>query len=100
MKIEYSIRSWGAKPACDVYFSAVFVALVFFFRFCFCTEEKKPKVKKPKSEFPVYTVQESNAYMPSYDHGASIEEIEEQMDDWLGNRNRAHKKKASSKSLM
>ncbi|KAI6074504.1 DnaJ-like protein subfamily C member 1 [Aix galericulata] len=63
-------------------------------------KEKKPKVKKPKSEFPVYTVQESNAYIPSYDHGASIEEIEEQMDDWLGNRNRAHKKKASSKSLM
>ncbi|XP_035401114.1 dnaJ homolog subfamily C member 1 [Cygnus atratus] len=57
-------------------------------------KEKKPKVKKPKSEFPVYTVQESNAYIPSYDHGASIEEIEEQMDDWLGNRNRAHKKKA------
>ncbi|NXI67463.1 DNJC1 protein, partial [Anseranas semipalmata] len=57
-------------------------------------KEKKPKVKKPKSEFPVYTVLESSAYVPSYDHGASIEEIEEQMDDWLGNRNRAHKKKA------
>ncbi|OXB60090.1 hypothetical protein ASZ78_004100 [Callipepla squamata] len=62
-------------------------------------KEKKPKVKKPKSEFPVYTVLESSAYIPSYDHGTSIEEIEEQMDDWLGNRNRAHKKKASSKSL-
>lgn len=70
----------------------------YFFLFCFCIEEKKPKVKKPKSEFPVYTVLESSAYMPSYDHGASIEEIEEQMDDWLGNRNRTHKKKASSKS--
>ncbi|OXB84669.1 UNVERIFIED_CONTAM: hypothetical protein H355_001146 [Colinus virginianus] len=62
-------------------------------------KEKKPKVKKPKSEFPVYTVLESSAYIPSYDHGTSIEEIEEQMDDWLGNRNRTHKKKASSKSL-
>ncbi|NXJ12752.1 DNJC1 protein, partial [Odontophorus gujanensis] len=62
-------------------------------------KEKKPKVKKPKSEFPVYTVLESSAYVPSYDHGTSIEEIEEQMDDWLGNRNRTHKKKASSKSL-
>ncbi|NXU48601.1 DNJC1 protein, partial [Turnix velox] len=57
-------------------------------------KEKKPKVKKPKSEFPVYTVLESSAYIPSYDHGASIEEIEEQMDDWLGGRNKAQKKKA------
>uniref|UniRef100_A0A8C8BKR7 DnaJ homolog subfamily C member 1 n=1 Tax=Otus sunia TaxID=257818 RepID=A0A8C8BKR7_9STRI len=57
-------------------------------------KEKKPKVKKPKSEFPVYTVLESSAYIPSYDHGASIEEIEEQMDDWLGGRNRTQKKKA------
>ncbi|NXC42752.1 DNJC1 protein, partial [Penelope pileata] len=58
-------------------------------------KEKKPKVKKPKPEFPVYTVLESSAYVPSYDHGASIEDIEEQMDDWLGNRNRTHKKKAN-----
>ncbi|XP_062423698.1 dnaJ homolog subfamily C member 1 [Rhea pennata] len=57
-------------------------------------KEKKSKAKKPKSEFPVYTVLESNAYVPSYDHGASIEEIEEQMDDWLGSRNRTQKKKA------
>ncbi|KFP31750.1 DnaJ subfamily C member 1, partial [Colius striatus] len=57
-------------------------------------EEKKTKVKKSKSEFPVYTVVESSAYIPSYDHGASIEEIEEQMDDWLEGRNRAQKKKA------
>lgn len=84
----------------ELYFSAVLEALLFFFLSCFCIEEKKPKVKKPKSEFPVYTVLESSAYIPSYDHGASIEEIEEQMDDWLGSRNRTHKKKASSKSLM
>ncbi|CAM2105324.1 dnaJ homolog subfamily C member 1 isoform X2 [Caretta caretta] len=57
-------------------------------------KEKKPKVKKPKSEFPIYTASESNAYIPSYDHGASIEEIEEQMDDWLENKNRTYKKKA------
>ncbi|NWI86368.1 DNJC1 protein, partial [Pitta sordida] len=57
-------------------------------------KEKKPKVKKPKLEFPVYMALESSAYIPSYDHGASIEEIEEQMDDWLGGRNRAQKKKA------
>uniref|UniRef100_A0A8C8RUR4 DnaJ homolog subfamily C member 1 n=1 Tax=Pelusios castaneus TaxID=367368 RepID=A0A8C8RUR4_9SAUR len=57
-------------------------------------KEKKPKVKRPKSEFPVYTASESNAYVPSYDHGASIEDIEEQMDDWLENKNRTCKKKA------
>ncbi|NXW84728.1 DNJC1 protein, partial [Alopecoenas beccarii] len=57
-------------------------------------KEKKPKVKKPKPEFPVYTVLKSSAYVPSYDHGASIEEIEEQMDDWLGGRNKTQKKKA------
>ncbi|NXF00541.1 DNJC1 protein, partial [Smithornis capensis] len=57
-------------------------------------KEKKPKVKKPKLEFPVYMALESSAYIPSYDHGASIEEIEEQMDDWLGGRNRTQKKKA------
>ncbi|NXD71904.1 DNJC1 protein, partial [Eolophus roseicapillus] len=57
-------------------------------------KEKKPKVKKPKKKKPVYTVLESSAYIPSYDHGASIEEIEEQMDDWLGGRNRKKKKKA------
>ncbi|XP_017672551.1 PREDICTED: dnaJ homolog subfamily C member 1 [Lepidothrix coronata] len=57
-------------------------------------KEKKPKVKKPKLEFPVYMALESNTYIPSYDHGASIEEIEEQMDDWLGGRNRTQKKKA------
>uniref|UniRef100_A0A8C3JN27 DnaJ heat shock protein family (Hsp40) member C1 n=1 Tax=Calidris pygmaea TaxID=425635 RepID=A0A8C3JN27_9CHAR len=81
------------QPASEFYFSTVLVALLFLL-FHFCIEEKKPKVKKPKSEFPVYTVLESSAYVPSYDHGASIEEIEEQMDDWLGGRNRTQKKKA------
>ncbi|XP_061443120.1 dnaJ homolog subfamily C member 1 isoform X1 [Rhineura floridana] len=57
-------------------------------------KEKKPKVKKPKPEFPVYTVAETNLFIPSYDHGTSIEEIEEQMDDWLEDRNKSLKKKA------
>ncbi|XP_066487294.1 dnaJ homolog subfamily C member 1 isoform X2 [Tiliqua scincoides] len=56
-------------------------------------KEKKPKVKKPKPEFPVYTAAETNAYLPSYDPGTSIEEIEEQMDDWLEERNKSLKKK-------
>ncbi|XP_038611579.1 dnaJ homolog subfamily C member 1 [Tachyglossus aculeatus] len=57
-------------------------------------KEKKPKVKKPKSEFPVHTTLETNAYVPLYDHRTSIEEIEEQMDDWLEDRNKSLKKKA------
>ncbi|XP_054448754.1 dnaJ homolog subfamily C member 1 [Pteronotus mesoamericanus] len=56
-------------------------------------KQKKVKVKKPKPEFPVYAPLES-AYIQSYDHGTSIEEIEEQMDDWLENRNRTQKKQA------
>ncbi|KAF6371636.1 DnaJ heat shock protein family (Hsp40) member C1 [Rhinolophus ferrumequinum] len=56
-------------------------------------KQKKVKVKKPKPEFPVYTPLES-AYIQSYDHGTSIEEIEEQVDDWLENRNRSQKKQA------
>ncbi|XP_042542257.1 dnaJ homolog subfamily C member 1 [Dipodomys spectabilis] len=56
-------------------------------------KQKKVKVKKPKPEFPVYTPLEST-YIHSYDHGTSIEEIEEQMDDWLENRNRTQKKQA------
>ncbi|XP_059260177.1 dnaJ homolog subfamily C member 1 [Mustela nigripes] len=56
-------------------------------------KQKKAKVKKPKPEFPVYTPLES-AYIQSYDHGTSIEEIEEQMDDWLENRNKTQKKQA------
>ncbi|KAM4688542.1 dnaJ homolog subfamily C member 1 [Discoglossus pictus] len=57
-------------------------------------KEKKPKVKKPKSEFPVYSVMEPNITLPSYDQGVSIEEIEDQVDDWLENRNRIPRKKA------
>lgn len=57
-------------------------------------ELKKVKVKKPKPEFPVYTPLES-AYIQSYDHGTSIEEIEEQVDDWLENRNRTQKKQVN-----
>ncbi|XP_045869478.1 dnaJ homolog subfamily C member 1 isoform X2 [Meles meles] len=56
-------------------------------------KQKKVKVKKPKPDFPVYTPLES-AYIQSYDHGTSIEEIEEQMDDWLENRNKTQKKQA------
>ena len=50
--------------------------------FFFFLEQKKVKIKKPKPEFPLYTPLEST-YIQSYDHGTSIEEIEEQMDDWI-----------------
>ncbi|XP_060901529.1 dnaJ homolog subfamily C member 1 [Labrus mixtus] len=54
--------------------------------------EKRPKVKKPKVEFPVYEPSEEN--IQSYYQTSSIEEIEDQMDDWLQER-RAGKKKAT-----
>ncbi|KAF5892142.1 dnaJ subfamily C member 1 [Clarias magur] len=53
--------------------------------------EKRPKVKKPKVEFPVYEASQA-AYIPAYDQGTSIEDIEDQMDDWLEDR-KAQKKK-------
>uniref|UniRef100_A0A671Z515 DnaJ homolog subfamily C member 1 n=1 Tax=Sparus aurata TaxID=8175 RepID=A0A671Z515_SPAAU len=54
--------------------------------------EKKPKVKKPKVEFPVYEPSSENLTCQSYDQTTSIEEIEDQMDDWLQDP-RAPKKK-------
>uniref|UniRef100_A0A8C9UXR0 DnaJ (Hsp40) homolog, subfamily C, member 1 n=1 Tax=Scleropages formosus TaxID=113540 RepID=A0A8C9UXR0_SCLFO len=57
-------------------------------------KEKRPKVKKPKAAFPVYEPSATDgAFVPSYDQGTSIEEIEDQMDDWLEER-KAQKKKA------
>ncbi|MBN3318787.1 DNJC1 protein, partial [Atractosteus spatula] len=58
-------------------------------------KEKKPKVKKPKSEFPVYIPESrENTCVPSYDQDVSIEEIEDQMDDWLEERKTPKKKRA------
>uniref|UniRef100_A0A3Q0R8F3 DnaJ homolog subfamily C member 1 n=1 Tax=Amphilophus citrinellus TaxID=61819 RepID=A0A3Q0R8F3_AMPCI len=57
--------------------------------------EKRPKVKKPKVEFPVYEpLAENQTQTQNYDQATSIEDIEEQMDDWLQDR-RAAKKKAA-----
>lgn len=44
-------------------------------------KEKRLKVKKPKVEFPVY--EPSADSTPRYDQTLSIEDIEDQMDDWL-----------------
>uniref|UniRef100_A0A4W3GSJ1 DnaJ homolog subfamily C member 1 n=1 Tax=Callorhinchus milii TaxID=7868 RepID=A0A4W3GSJ1_CALMI len=60
-------------------------------------KEKKPKVKKPKSEFPVYTASTSGAssvYATLHDQASTIEDIEEQMADWLDNSTKLQKKKA------
>lgn len=40
-------------------------------------------MKKPKVEFPVYEPCTDQAFVPTYDQGTSIEDIEDQMDDWL-----------------
>uniref|UniRef100_A0A673H2G9 DnaJ homolog subfamily C member 1 n=1 Tax=Sinocyclocheilus rhinocerous TaxID=307959 RepID=A0A673H2G9_9TELE len=47
------------------------------------SKEKRPKVKKPKVEFPVYEPNTNAAFVPVYDQGTSIEDIEDQMDYWL-----------------
>ncbi|XP_056149248.1 dnaJ homolog subfamily C member 1 isoform X2 [Lampris incognitus] len=54
--------------------------------------EKKPKVKKPKVEFPVFEPSMADGIYQTYHESASIEEIEEQMDDWLENRKSSKKK--------
>ncbi|XP_068565396.1 dnaJ homolog subfamily C member 1 [Cebidichthys violaceus] len=58
------------------------------------TREKRPKVKKPKVEFPVYELSSENLNSPGYDQATSIEDIEDQMDDWLQDRGAAKKKTA------
>ena len=70
--------------------------LVYFSLYSFITcptEEKRPKVKKPKFEFPVYEPAiMDTGFLPSYDQGTSIEEIEDQMDHWLDD-SKSEKKK-------
>ncbi|XP_064202727.1 dnaJ homolog subfamily C member 1 [Anguilla rostrata] len=56
-------------------------------------KEKRPKVKKPKVELPVYKPPVDGAFVASYDQATSIEEIEDQMDDWLEDK-KLQKKKA------
>uniref|UniRef100_A0A3Q3MP19 DnaJ (Hsp40) homolog, subfamily C, member 1 n=1 Tax=Mastacembelus armatus TaxID=205130 RepID=A0A3Q3MP19_9TELE len=58
------------------------------------TREKRTKVKKPKAEFPVYEPPSENLNYQNYDQTMSIEEIEDQMDDWLHDHKSAKKKAA------
>ncbi|XP_012683455.2 dnaJ homolog subfamily C member 1 [Clupea harengus] len=56
-------------------------------------KEKRPKVKKPKIEFPVYEPSISDVtFAAPYDQGTSIEDIEDQMDDWLEEKKSQRKK--------
>uniref|UniRef100_A0A8C7XJX5 DnaJ (Hsp40) homolog, subfamily C, member 1 n=1 Tax=Oryzias sinensis TaxID=183150 RepID=A0A8C7XJX5_9TELE len=57
--------------------------------------EKRTKVRKPKVEFPVYEIPADSQNYQMYDQATSIEEIEDQMDDWLQD-GKASKKKASA----
>ncbi|XP_032364113.1 dnaJ homolog subfamily C member 1 isoform X1 [Etheostoma spectabile] len=56
------------------------------------TRERRPKVKRVKLEFPVYELQADNVQRHQQD--TSIEDIEDQMDDWLQERRTARKKAA------
>lgn len=67
----------------------------------YLAEEKRPKVKKPKSEFPEYTAPNSGGitYVPLHEEASTIEEIEEQMADWLDSRPRGQKKVSRKKQM-
>uniref|UniRef100_A0A1A8J676 DnaJ homolog subfamily C member 1 n=1 Tax=Nothobranchius kuhntae TaxID=321403 RepID=A0A1A8J676_NOTKU len=56
--------------------------------------EKRPKVKKPKMEFPIYKPSPEAPDSQRYEQTTSIEEIEDQMDNWLQDRRAAKKKVA------
>ncbi|XP_051990069.1 dnaJ homolog subfamily C member 1-like [Xyrauchen texanus] len=58
-------------------------------------KEKRPKVKKPKVEFPAYEPNTDPAFVHAYDLGTSIEDIEDQMGDWLEDKKQQQKKKAN-----
>uniref|UniRef100_A0A1A7WT84 DnaJ homolog subfamily C member 1 n=2 Tax=Iconisemion striatum TaxID=60296 RepID=A0A1A7WT84_9TELE len=53
--------------------------------------EKRPKVKKPKMEFPIYKPSPEASGYQKYEQTTSIEEIEDQMDNWLQDRRAAKK---------
>uniref|UniRef100_A0A3Q1EGH1 DnaJ homolog subfamily C member 1 n=1 Tax=Acanthochromis polyacanthus TaxID=80966 RepID=A0A3Q1EGH1_9TELE len=57
------------------------------------TREKRTKVKKQKVEFPVYEPS-SESSSQNYVQTTSIEDIEDQMDDWLQDRRTARRKAA------
>ncbi|XP_049603756.1 dnaJ homolog subfamily C member 1 isoform X1 [Syngnathus scovelli] len=54
--------------------------------------EKRPKVKKPKMDFPVYQPSAEQANLQVYQQTGSIQEVEEQLDQWLQDQRPARKK--------
>nr|XP_057924637.1 dnaJ homolog subfamily C member 1 [Doryrhamphus excisus] len=56
------------------------------------TREKKPKWKKPKMDFPVYVPSADELNSQSYQQTGSIEEVEDQLDEWLQDQRPARKK--------
>ncbi|XP_048412062.1 dnaJ homolog subfamily C member 1 [Stegostoma tigrinum] len=57
-------------------------------------KEKRPKVKKLKSEFPVYTAPTTGsvAYVALHEEASTIEDIEDQVADWLEDRSKGSRK--------
>ncbi|XP_061549118.1 dnaJ homolog subfamily C member 1 isoform X1 [Phycodurus eques] len=56
------------------------------------TREKRPKVKKPKIDFPIYEPSAEEPNLQSYQQTGSIQEVEEQLDQWLQDQKPARKK--------
>ncbi|XP_037537373.1 dnaJ homolog subfamily C member 1 [Nematolebias whitei] len=59
------------------------------------SREKRPKAKKPKQDFPVYQPSSETQRYQKYEQTTSIEDIENQMDDWLQDRKAAKKEAAN-----
>ncbi|XP_061696317.1 dnaJ homolog subfamily C member 1 [Syngnathoides biaculeatus] len=56
------------------------------------TREKRSKVKKPKMDFPIYEPSAEEPNLQSYQQTGSIQEVEEQLDQWLQDQKPARKK--------
>lgn len=61
--------------------------------------EKRPKTKKAKLDFPVYQTSSETCFQ-GYEQTSSIEEIEEQMDTWLKERQDTKRKVNANKARL
>ncbi|XP_057712448.1 dnaJ homolog subfamily C member 1 isoform X2 [Corythoichthys intestinalis] len=59
------------------------------------TREKKPKVKKPKMDFPIYQPSAEQPDWQACQQAGSIQEVEDQLDQWLQDSKPAKKKTAA-----
>lgn len=60
--------------------------------------EKRSKVKKPKMDFPIYQPSADETNFQSYPQSGSIQEVEEQLDQWLQDQRPARKQVPSCSS--